>query len=211
MIRLRHFYGTKVSYVNLLYSFESRPMKTMDCSTLGVLVANREALDLIDIRTENEFSAMHIPGAHSVPFARLASSRILPRRRRSDEPVYIISDDRGKASLATGILRASGYVNAVEVEGGMQEWLALGLPVLSEENHLAVSSLLKIIAGLLAVVAGIAFAETKDLLGTLIFFGSVALFVKAVLLNRSIRLQVDNPGALPGRDGICGPAIPDAT
>jgi hypothetical protein len=41
-------------------------MKMMDCSALGMLVVNHEPIKLIDVRSKNEFAAMHIPGARSV-------------------------------------------------------------------------------------------------------------------------------------------------
>ncbi|PYL17509.1 MAG: hypothetical protein DME30_06775 [Verrucomicrobia bacterium] len=48
-------------------------MKMMDCSTLGMLVVNHEPIELIDVRSKNEFAAMHIPGARSIPFGELAA------------------------------------------------------------------------------------------------------------------------------------------
>jgi rhodanese-related sulfurtransferase len=186
VIRRPLFYRTKVSYVNLPSCGKNQTVKTVECSTLGVLIENHEVLDLIDIRPKREFSVMHIPGARSLPLAKLASPKIFQRRRESSEPIYIVSDDRGKASLATGILRAAGHTNAMVMEGGMKKWLAMGLPVLSREHCLTVSSLLKVSAGILTIIAGCAFARSSNLFGALVLLAATALFLKATFVSRAV-------------------------
>jgi len=105
-------------------------MKMMDCLALETLVVNHEPVELIDVRSKKEFAAMHIPGARSVPFGELAATKIFRRRRPTTERVYVISaDGHARASLATGILRSAGCVNAVPVDGGMKDWLARGFPL----------------------------------------------------------------------------------
>src|SRR5438477_4143510 len=105
-------------------------MKVMDCSALETLVVNRDAIKLIDVRSKKEFAVMHIPGARSVPFDELAAARIVRRGRATTERVYVVSaDGHARASLATGILRSDGCVNAVPVDDGMKDWVARGFPV----------------------------------------------------------------------------------
>jgi rhodanese-related sulfurtransferase len=105
-------------------------MKMMDCSTLGTLVVNHEPIELIDVRSKNEFAAMHIPGARSIPFGELEEPGLFRKRRLTTERVYVISGDGyARASLATEMLRSAGCVNAVPVHGGMKDWVARGLPL----------------------------------------------------------------------------------
>src|SRR5260370_18310313 len=100
-------------------------MNMMDCSVLGTLVVNHEPIDLIDVRSKNEFAAMHSAGAQSLPFGELVTPGIFRGRRLTAERVYVISEDgHAQASLATGILRSAGCVNAVPVDGGMKDWVA---------------------------------------------------------------------------------------
>ena len=111
----------------------------MDCLALETLVVNHEPVELIDVRSRKEFAAMHIPGARSVPFGELAATKIFRRRRPTTERVYVISaDGHARASLATGILRSAGCVNAVPVDGGMKDWLARGFPL--QRKKFAISS-----------------------------------------------------------------------
>src|SRR5438105_15573292 len=105
-------------------------MKMMDCLALEALVVNHEPVELIDVRSRKEFTAMHIPGARSVPFGELAATKIFRRERPTRERVYVISaGGHARASLATGLLRSAGSVNAVPVDAGMQDWVARGCPL----------------------------------------------------------------------------------
>jgi rhodanese-related sulfurtransferase len=159
-------------------------MKTLDCSTLELLIENHEPLELIDIRSKKEFSTMHIPGARSLPFTELAKPKGFPRWRRTTEPVYVVSDDCVKASLAAGILRASGYVNSTVVDGGMKQWIAQGLPVLTKRFSFRLASFLKASSIVLGIVALIALGFMKILICALIAVSAVAVFAKAHFIER---------------------------
>ena len=113
-------------------------MKMMDCLALETLVVNHERIELIDVRSRKEFTAMHIPGARSVPFSELAATRIFRRERPTRERVYVISaGGHARASLATGILRSAGCVNAVPVDGGMKDWVARGFPLQRKRSSIS--------------------------------------------------------------------------
>ena len=81
---------------------------------------------------------MHIPGARSVPFGELAATRIFRSGRQTTERVYVISaGGHARASLATGILRSAGCVNAVPVDGGMKDWVARGFPLQRKRSSIS--------------------------------------------------------------------------
>ena len=105
-------------------------MKIVDYSVLKALITNHEPIQVIDVRSKNEFAAGHIPGARSLPFDELAAPRIFERLRPTKQVICIVSD-RGhlRAGLATGIFRSAGCLNAVPLIGGMKDWIARGLPV----------------------------------------------------------------------------------
>ena len=162
-------------------------MTTMDCSTLETLLENHEPVALIDTRSKRDFAAMHIPGARSLPFAELAAPRIFLRRRPTAERVYVISDDIARASLATGILRASGWVNAMAVDGGMKAWLAQGFPVLRRGILFELTSVLKWVAVLLGIGATLAVLFHQDLIATLMAANAGILLLKARSITRERR------------------------
>ncbi len=180
----------------------------MDCVTLEILRENHEPMNVIDIRSRKEFSAMHIPGARSLPFAELASPRGFARYRRTSEQTYVVSDDRVRASLATGILRASGYLNAMVVDGGMKAWLAQGFPVLRKCPSPKLPTLLHATA-ILFGITGIALALAKFLfLSAILICAGVFLFQASLLLrasareNRKFTELKSHPARWRGLDGI---------
>jgi rhodanese-related sulfurtransferase len=131
-------YKTKVQHAESAGACDVISMKMMDCLALETLVVNHEPIELIDVRSRKEFAAMHIPGARSVPFGELAATRIFRRRRPTTERVYVISaEGHARASLATGILRSAGCVNAVPVDGGMKDWLARGFPLQRKRSSIS--------------------------------------------------------------------------
>jgi rhodanese-related sulfurtransferase len=110
---------------------------------MAALVEDRQPLDLIDARSEEEFRSFHIPGAKSVPLKKLSAPKLLRRRERAaTEPFYIVCSDRVRASLAAGILGAAGCPLPVVVDGGMETWMRMGYPAsvnVSETSHLSAS------------------------------------------------------------------------
>ena len=131
-------YKTKVQYAEAARACDVFSMKVMDCLALETLVVNHEPIELIDVRSRKEFAAMHIPGARSVPFGELAATRIFRRKRPTTERVYVISaGGHARASLATGILRSAGCVNAVPVDGGMKDWVARGFPLQRKRSSIS--------------------------------------------------------------------------
>ena len=97
---------------------------------MAALIDNRQPLDLIDVRTKQEFQSFHIRGAQSFPLRELSAPKLLHGRKRDPtEPLYIICNNRVRASLAAGMLTAAGCCRPVVVDGGMETWVREGLSV----------------------------------------------------------------------------------
>jgi rhodanese-related sulfurtransferase len=105
-------------------------MTTIQSLGLAALIDNRQPLDLIDVRTEQEFRSFHIRGAQSFPLRELSAAKVLRgRKREATEPLYIICNNRVRASLAAGMLTGAGCTQPVVVDGGMETWVREGLSV----------------------------------------------------------------------------------
>ena len=177
MKRVPRPYKTKVQYAEWAGACDVISMKMMDCLALETLVVNHEPIELIDVRSRKEFAAMHIPGARSVPFGELAATRIFRRGRPTTERVYVISaGGHTQASLATGILRSAGCVNAVPVDGGMKDWLARGFPLQRKRPSISRAADFITRAALPVMGAGVAVALRE-------FTAAALLFAIAVVLN----------------------------
>jgi len=105
-------------------------MTTIHSSAMAALIDKRQPLDLIDVRTKQEFQSFHIRGAQSCPLRELSAAKVLQARKREPtEPLYIICNNRVRASLAASMLTGAGCRQPVVVDGGMETWVREGLSV----------------------------------------------------------------------------------
>jgi rhodanese-related sulfurtransferase len=177
----------------------------MDCWALEKLVVNHEPIELIDVRSKKEFAAMHIPGARSLPLGELAAPRIFRRRRLTTKRVYVISaDGHARASLATGMLRSAGCVNAVPVDGGMKDWVARGFPVRRKKFSPKIPANLSTGAALPVMAACVAVALHEILVAALLAAIAGLLLLKANFLSRTRRRK---SAELELTHGIKGPRM----
>jgi len=86
----------------------------------GWMLAGREDMLLVDIRSKDDYTSGHIDNAHNIPLPELVrrSTRgVLPKDRR----VVLYSADTENASKAVVMLRLAG-LNAYALVGGYNEW-----------------------------------------------------------------------------------------
>ena len=80
---------------------------------------------LLDVREDDEWAEGHAPGAVHVPLGQLvARLDEVP----ADRPVAVVCRVGGRSAQAPAYLRAQGR-SARNVDGGMQAWARLGLPL----------------------------------------------------------------------------------
>ena len=98
--------------------------------TLAERIAGREAIQLIDVRTPEEFAQGHIQGAINIPVDSFDPAH-LPDAGNASRILYCRSDRR--SGVAAERLAQSGQT-AVHVEGGILAWQAEGRPVTDPES-----------------------------------------------------------------------------
>lgn len=83
---------------------------------------------LVDVREEHEHALGMAEGAIGVPRAELERdpTRWFPDR---SQPLVLICQAGGRSMLAAEVLQRVGYQQVVSVQGGMNQWLSIGLPV----------------------------------------------------------------------------------
>ncbi len=72
---------------------------------------------IMDIRSEADFAAGHIEGAHNVPFGN-----ILTAATGADKPVVVVCYTGQTACYATSLLRLYGFEDAQALKWGMSGW-----------------------------------------------------------------------------------------
>lgn len=79
---------------------------------------------LLDVREDNEWEAGHAPGAVHVVLGHLEPEGL------AGEDVVVVCRSGNRSGKAAEILAEAG-INARNLNGGMQAWAALGLPVVT--------------------------------------------------------------------------------
>jgi rhodanese-related sulfurtransferase len=98
------------------------------------LVAHPEKYLFLDVRSQEVYATSHAKGSRSQPIGTLYDLRdSLPR---SGKTIVLICTSGRLAAVAYGFLRSQGYLNLLHVQGGIQGWVAAGLP-LEGKNTLA--------------------------------------------------------------------------
>lgn len=98
----------------------------MNVAELQRRLADRESLQLIDVRSPEEFQYDgHISGARLIPLHALAHrlSEIT-----ADTPVALICRSGNRSQVAAEMLVRQGFTDVSNVQGGMIAWQRAGLP-----------------------------------------------------------------------------------
>lgn len=141
---------------------------------------------LLDVRSAAEYDAQHVKGAVLQPLDSLAPSEW--KASPDAGPVYVLCQAGGRASRAAALLAKEGVVCSV-VEGGMEAWLAAGLPV--EKGASQVLPLMRQVQLVIGLVSGTGAALA---LWRHPLFAWIPLFTSAGLV-------------LAGATGYCGLAL----
>ena len=99
-------------------------MKMCSVDELKGTLKNKENV-LIDCRTSSEYHDKHIQGAILHPLGNSLES-LLPFK---DKTIYVICRSGARSHHFCLELEATGFKNAINVEGGMIMWMMKNFPV----------------------------------------------------------------------------------
>lgn len=81
---------------------------------------------ILDVREASEYQEKHIQGAINIPYHNL------PQRMnelRASQPIVIHCASGIRSQIAASLLERHNFTNFAHVEGGLDAWIAAGLPV----------------------------------------------------------------------------------
>lgn len=87
-----------------------------------------EGILLLDVRTPEEFEALHIPGALLIPVQEL-ENRIGEIEEFKEAQVYVYCRSGNRSRTASQILLNQGFNTVYNLDLGINQWAALGYPV----------------------------------------------------------------------------------
>lgn len=108
--------------------FDIEPVQQM---TVHELRDQRDGIQILDVRTPDEWEDGHIPGARHFFVPDLCQNLDKFDRRK---PVVVYCDSGYRASLAASILKRDGFNQVFNVPGSWQAWKHAGYPVEGKSN-----------------------------------------------------------------------------
>ena len=93
---------------------------------------NSSKINLIDVRTYDEFASGHIPNAINIDFKNFTEFQENINLIEKDKPTYIYCLSGGRSAKAYSYLKEIGFNNLYELDGGILDWRKNKFP----ENNL---------------------------------------------------------------------------
>jgi len=113
-------------------STSTEPTALMDSSSIEITAFHEKrataALQLVDVRTPQEFAQGHVPGAKNLPLDELLPTHPIMAALSKDEPVYFVCRSGSRSGVATQQMASAGF-RSVNVEGGTLAWIEKGWAV----------------------------------------------------------------------------------
>ena len=102
------------------------------------IMASDNEFVLLDVRSEAEFNAAHLPGALHIERGRL--EWIVPNIiKKADRTIYVYCQDGRRSGFATERLLEMGYTNASHITEGFEGWVTFGNPVYNMHGEFTLS------------------------------------------------------------------------
>ena len=161
---------------------------------LHTLRTNGKEINLIDVRTPDEYRAGHALGAKLVPLDEIDRGALISDLQQSaagyEKPLYITCQAGLRAQQAAERLLSAGYRRLVLIEGGTEAWKKAGLPIehsgnaisLGNGNVISLERQVQIAIGVLLVLK-VFFGFTVHEL----FFAAIPLIGAGLILSGTTR------------------------
>jgi rhodanese-related sulfurtransferase len=150
---------------------------TISPQALAELSRQGKTVELIDVRTPAEYGEVHVDFARNVPLERLDAKSLVQARGSSQEPLYVICQSGSRGRQACQKLTEAGLARAINVEGGTNACLDVGLPVVRGKKAISLERQVRIAAGSLVVTgAALAWFVNPAWVGLSAFVGAGLVF-----------------------------------
>ncbi|WP_020133862.1 rhodanese-like domain-containing protein [Streptomyces sp. 351MFTsu5.1] len=175
----------------------------LDPAALRDLTRDGEGPRLLDVRTPGEFRTAHIPGSYNVPLDTLREHRA-ELRHHLDEDVILICRSGARATQAEQALAEAGLPNLRVLDGGVMAWESAGGPLNRGPERWDLERQVRLVAGTLVLVTGIAglFVPGLHLIGTAVGAGltvaaltntcAMGMLLAKLPYNRGPRTDLDS-------------------
>jgi rhodanese-related sulfurtransferase len=106
-----------------------------ELSVVQAVDAIRQCDVLIDVREADEFAQGHLPNAVHMSRGMLEFKlSASPQFQSRDLKVVLYCKTSGRAALCAKAMQEMGYLHVVSIAGGIDAWMAAGLPVIKPQQ-----------------------------------------------------------------------------
>ena len=131
--------GIVIVLLSVLAATAFRPTKALQVDAPTVSLAQEITVEeaaqlreqgafILDVREPQEWEAGHIPGATLIPLGQIPDRLSeIPQ----DQPVVVVCRSGNRSGQATQFLRQSGYGLTTSMSGGMNQWAAANLDIIT--------------------------------------------------------------------------------
>jgi len=105
---------------------ESSKVEKIDAKAFNEKIKNTSDVQLLDVRTPNEYASQHIENATNINWNGSDFEQKVTVFEKS-KPVYVYCLSGGRSKQAASKLAEMGYTKIYELEGGIMKWNATGL------------------------------------------------------------------------------------
>lgn len=103
-------------------------IRTVNATEFNQLLENSKPIQLVDVRTPEEFQNEHIPGAILIDVKSADFNRLAEEKLNKELPVAVYCRSGMRSLKAANQLKEKGFKPIYNLKGGFIEW---------QENHLA--------------------------------------------------------------------------
>ena len=128
----------KQNVINLQNGVEKAQPATTITKFRQILLKGEQKFILLDVRSEAEFNAGHLPGALNVERGRI--EWFIPNIIKDTEKyIYVYCRSGMRSAFATERLLELGYANVIHIKEGFQGWLKAGYSIYNQHGEFVVT------------------------------------------------------------------------
>jgi len=113
--------------------------QTVDVVTFEKEISHPAEIQLLDVRTPEEFQTGHLKNAMLANWSDKSEFARRTDALDKDKTVYIYCLSGGRSAAAAKSLRGKGFSKVVEMEGGINAWKQAGKPLEGQEKAAQIS------------------------------------------------------------------------
>lgn len=103
-------------------------IKNIDSAALNAVLTNNANVQLVDVRTPNEFNSGHLKKAININYYDKSFKQQISKLNKS-KPIYVYCRSGVRSKYSAAILNKLGFKTVYNLKGGILSWNELKLPL----------------------------------------------------------------------------------